>query len=69
MARVRSGETIMIGGLIQKQSTTTRSGIPGLMSLPILGRIFSSTRIEEHSSELVIFLTPEIIAGQPPGSP
>ena len=37
--------------------------------IPILGRAFSSTRIEEHSSELVIFLTPEIISGQPPGSP
>ena len=69
MARVRSGETIMIGGLIQKQTSTTRTGIPGLMSLPILGRAFSSTRIEERNSELVIFLTPEIVSGQPPGSP
>ena len=69
MARVRSGETIMIGGLIQKQSTTTRTGIPVLMSIPILGRAFSSTKIEERNSELVIFLTPEIVTGQPPGSP
>jgi MSHA type pilus biogenesis protein MshL len=69
MARVRSGETIMIGGLIQKQSSTTRSGIPVLMSLPIIGRAFSSTKIEERNSELVIFLTPEIVSGQPPGSP
>jgi MSHA type pilus biogenesis protein MshL len=69
MARVRSGETIMIGGLIQKQTSTTKTGIPVLMSLPILGRVFSSTRIEERNSELVIFLTPEIVSGQPPGSP
>jgi MSHA biogenesis protein MshL len=69
MARVRSGETIMIGGLIQKQSTTTRSGIPILMNLPIIGRVFSSTKIEERNSELVIFLTPEIVSGQPPGAP
>jgi MSHA biogenesis protein MshL len=67
MARVRSGETIMIGGLIQKQQTTTRSGIPVLMHLPLLGRIFSSTKIEERNSELVIFLTPEIVSGQAPG--
>jgi type II secretory pathway component GspD/PulD (secretin) len=39
------------------------------MSIPILGRAFSSTKIEERSSELVIFLTPEIVTGQPPGSP
>jgi MSHA biogenesis protein MshL len=67
MARVRSGETIMIGGLIQKQQSTTRSGIPVLMNLPLLGRIFSSTKIEERNSELVIFLTPEIVSGQAPG--
>lgn len=67
MARVRSGETIMIGGLIQKQTSTVRAGIPVLMNLPIIGRAFSSTRIVEKSSELVIFLTPEIISGQPPG--
>jgi MSHA biogenesis protein MshL len=67
MARVRSGETIMIGGLIQKQTSTVRAGIPVLMNIPIIGRAFSSTRIVEKSSELVIFLTPEIISGQPPG--
>ena len=67
MARVRSGETIMIGGLIQKQSNSVRTGIPGLMNLPLIGRAFTSTKIEERSSELVIFLTPEIISGQPPG--
>jgi MSHA biogenesis protein MshL len=67
MARVRSGETIVIGGLIQKQSETIRSGIPILKDLPIFGRLFSSTRIEEHNSELVIFVTPEIVSGQPPG--
>jgi MSHA biogenesis protein MshL len=66
MARVRSGETIMIGGLIQKQFTNTRSGIPLLMDLPWVGRLFSKTTITEKNSELVIFLTPEIISGQPP---
>ena len=67
MARVRSGETIMIGGLIQKQQSTTRTGIPILMHLPLIGRAFSSTKIEERNSELVIVLTPEIVSGQAPG--
>ena len=69
MARVRSGETIVIGGLIQKQTSTRRTGFPILMNLPLLGRVFSSTKIDERNSELVIFLTPEIISGQPPGAP
>jgi type II secretory pathway component GspD/PulD (secretin) len=67
MARVRSGETVVIGGLIQKQSETVRSGIPLLKDLPIFGRLFSTTKVEEHNSELVIFVTPEIVSGQPPG--
>jgi MSHA biogenesis protein MshL len=66
MARVRSGETIMIGGLIQKQTTNSRSGIPLLMNLPGIGRFFSQTKVSEKTSELVIFLTPEIVSGQPP---
>ena len=67
MASVRSGETIMIGGLIQKQMSTSRSGIPILMNLPGIGRLFSKTSVIERTSELVIFLTPEIVSGQPPG--
>lgn len=66
MARVRSGETIMIGGLIQKQTSTSRTGVPILMSLPWIGRLFSKTVVTERTSELVIFLTPEIVSGQPP---
>ena len=66
MARVHSGETIMIGGLIQKQATNARSGIPILMDLPVFGRLFGKTTTTEKTSELVIFLTPEIVSGQPP---
>ena len=68
MARVRSGETVMIGGLIQTQNTSDRHGIPVLMNLPGLGRLFSHTSITEHHSEMVIFITPQIVTGQPPVS-
>jgi MSHA biogenesis protein MshL len=67
MARVRSGETVMIGGLIQTQTTNDRHGIPGLMNLPVIGRLFSHTTQTEHHSEMVIFITPQIVSGQPPG--
>ena len=66
MARVRSGETVMIGGLIQTQTTNERHGIPILMNLPVLGRLFSHTSQTEHHSEMVIFITPQIVTGQPP---
>lgn len=66
MARLRGGETIVIGGLMQNRREKIRSGIPVLGSIPLLGRLFSRTSEVERKAELVIFLTPTIIAGQPP---
>ena len=66
MARLRAGETIIIGGLMQTRREKVRSGIPGLRDIPLLGRLFTSYSDVERKAELVIFLTPTIIAGQPP---
>lgn len=66
MARLRAGETIIIGGLMQNRREKVTSGVPGLRSIPLLGRLFTHTTDVERKAELVIFLTPTIIAGQPP---
>lgn len=66
MARLRAGETIIIGGLMQNRREKVQSGVPVLRSIPLLGRLFTRTVEIERKSELVIFLTPTIIAGQPP---
>lgn len=66
MARLRAGETIIIGGLMQNRREKVRSGIPVLRSIPLIGGLFSRTVDIERKAELVIFLTPTIIAGQPP---
>jgi len=65
MARLRAGETIIIGGLMQTRHEKVQSGVPGLRSIPLLGRLFTSYRDVERKAELVIFLTPTIISGQP----
>ena len=65
-ARVRPGETIIIGGLIQTRSEEVRSGVPFLMDIPWLGNLFARTERIEEKSELVVFITPTIVAGQPP---
>lgn len=65
MARLRAGETIIIGGLMQTRREKVRSGIPGLRDIPLLGRLFTSYTDVERKAELVIFLTPTIVAGQP----
>lgn len=69
MVRVRSGETHVIGGLIQTRSEQVRTGVPVLKDLPLLGYLFGRTRTVEKRSELVIFITPTIIAGSVSAEP
>ena len=69
MARVRNGETIVIGGLTQTRRDQSSSGVPGLRRLPGIGGLFGGRSDVEEKDELVIFLTPTIIVGARPGSP
>jgi len=63
MARVRGGETIVIGGLTQTRRDRTRTGVPGLSRVPGIGGLFGGRSDVEEKDELVIFLTPTIIVG------
>jgi type IV pilus assembly protein PilQ len=58
---VNDGETAVIGGLTVTQVTKTRSGIPLLGSLPIIGKLFSFTSDTENRRDLIILVTPRII--------
>lgn len=69
VVRVRNGETHVIGGLIQTRTEDVRTGIPLLMDIPLLGRLFSRTTQIERRTELVIFITPTVIAGAVPALP
>lgn len=58
---VGDGETVVIAGLTQTQVTRSRSGIPYLMNIPFIGRLFSQTRVQERKQDLLILVTPHII--------
>ncbi len=58
---VRSGETIVISGLLTAESSKDIEQLPGLGNLPILGSLFKSKNVRNSVSELVIFVTPEVI--------
>jgi len=58
---VNDGETAVIGGLTVTEVTNTRSGIPLLSGLPIIGKLFSFSRSEENRRDLIILVTPRII--------
>jgi general secretion pathway protein D len=59
--RIREGEVSLLGGLMQAQETRALSGIPGLMQIPILKKLFSSESVEKNESELLIALVPHIV--------
>jgi MSHA type pilus biogenesis protein MshL len=59
--RMADGQTAIIGGLMRDFVDEREKGIPGLKSIPLLGRFFSHTEIIKEKRELVIMLTPTIL--------
>ncbi|MBD9395893.1 type II secretion system secretin GspD [Acidovorax sp. ACV01] len=58
---VRSGEPIVLGGLIRENDTSTRSGIPGLADIPLLGSLFSTSANLRNRTELLVLMTPRAL--------
>lgn len=64
---VNDGEAAVIGGLTVTETTRYRSGIPVLMNLPWIGRLFSQNTKNEIKRDLLILVTPHILDdGAPP---
>ena len=59
---VQNGQTVLLGGLIQQDESTTDSGIPGLNRIPYLGRLFGSTSRSRNRTELIVLITPRVIS-------
>jgi type IV pilus assembly protein PilQ len=64
--RVRDGQTIIIGGLINRKDDKTTGGIPLLKDLPVLGSLFSKRSEDKENTELTVFITPYIIKNEDP---
>lgn len=58
---VNDGETAVIGGLTVTEVTKTRSGIPLLVNLPIVGKLFGFSNTTEQRRDLIILVTPRIL--------
>ena len=61
---VDDGETVVIAGLTVTETSEVRSGIPLLMDVPIIGRLFRVTRESTIQRDLMILVTPTIVRGQ-----
>ena len=61
MLQVGSGNTVVLGGLMQDEIVRTKSGIPGLVSTPVIGNVFGVKNSKSKKTELIIFLRPTVI--------
>ena len=60
----QDGQTIVIGGLIQNKTGKTRSGLPFLSKIPILGYLFGYTDTTFDRTEIILLLTPRVVRNQ-----
>jgi general secretion pathway protein D len=58
---VQSGQTIFQGGLISEQTSKTRTGVPYLNRIPVIGNLFGSTSDSTIRSETIVMITPTVI--------
>lgn len=59
--RVSDGETIIIGGLRRSSMIDEQDKVPFLGDLPVIGRLFGSTRLIDNNTEMFFFITPRIV--------
>lgn len=58
---VRSGETLVLGGLIRDNSTDGSTGIPLLHEIPLLGALFGTKNANGQRTELLVIITPKVV--------
>jgi general secretion pathway protein D len=59
---VQSGQTVLLGGLIRELDTVSSTGVPGLSRIPLLGGLFRNKENTGRRTELVVLITPRVIA-------
>lgn len=64
--RLKDGETQILGGLINDQDVDAANRVPGLASLPMLGRLFRSVNNRNDKTELLLSVTPRLVRGLSP---
>jgi len=60
---VDNGETVVLGGVYEREKTYQREQVPWLGDIPVLGRLFKLEQRQDNNSELLIFVTPKILKG------
>ncbi|MDP2313329.1 MAG: pilus assembly protein N-terminal domain-containing protein [Pseudomonadota bacterium] len=65
--RLESGMTFAMAGMLHERTTSTRAAVPILGDLPLVGALFRYVKHKREETELVIFVTPELVRPMAPG--
>jgi pilus assembly protein CpaC len=66
---LRDGQSFMLGGLLQNNSTTAQDQLPWLGDVPVLGALFRSSQYLKNETDLVIIVTPHLVRPTAPNDP
>jgi pilus assembly protein CpaC len=66
---LKEGQSFAIGGLLDNRETQTLNKIPFIGDVPVLGKLFQSIDRTKQNTELIVIVTPEIVAPIPAGAP
>ncbi len=58
---LRDGQSFMLGGLLQNQTTTAQDQLPWVGDVPVLGALFRSSQYQKNETDLVIMVTPHLV--------
>lgn len=58
---VRSGESLVLGGLIRDNTSSGKSGLPLLQDIPVLGALFGARNTSVNRTELMVIITPRVV--------
>ena len=59
--KVKSGETVVLGGIFQQINNASKNRVPGISNVPIIGNAFKNKAKKQQKRELVIFITPQLV--------
>jgi len=58
---VKSGRTVVLGGIINRQRNKSNTGVPILSSIPILGNLFKKKSSSDNNQKMLVFITPKLV--------
>jgi pilus assembly protein CpaC len=64
---LESGQSFVIAGLLDNTTTESLSKIPGISSIPVIGKLFQSKTQSRNNTELMVIITPEVVRPIPAG--